>query len=237
MTPDTVVLQRAGCSSIESMTINNQMRWAGNVVRMPEDRLPKQLFYGELINGKRPAHKPMKRFKDYIKNNLKAVGMNVGNWEADAANRAGWRQSVKQGCSRFEEERIKHAKTKRDVRKGEEIDFPAEVKTWKCEECDRVLLSKAGYVNHVKVHGKEQNQSTYAHFLPPKPEENTCVVCGKMCKSSFGLKRHTKIHKDVIPQIDAANPVKTILVICDVCLKTCKSCKNMDGSKKKLMTK
>ena len=89
MTPDTVVCQRAGCSSIESMIINNQKGWAGHGVRMPEDRLPKQLFYGELINGKHPAHKPKKRFKDCIKNNLKAVGMNVGNWEADAVNRAG----------------------------------------------------------------------------------------------------------------------------------------------------
>ena len=144
MTPDTVVLQRAGCSSIESMIINNQMRWAGHVVCMLEDRQPKQLFYDELINGKRPPHKPKKRFKDFIKNNLKAVGMNVGNWEADAVNRAGWRHSMKQGCSRFEEERIKHAKTKRAVRKGGEIDLPAEVKSWKCEECDHVCCQRQG---------------------------------------------------------------------------------------------
>ena len=58
LTPDTVVLQRASCLSIKAMRINNQMRWAGHGVRMQEERLPKQLFYGELVNGKRPQHKP-----------------------------------------------------------------------------------------------------------------------------------------------------------------------------------
>ena len=41
----------------------------------------KQLFYGELMTGKRPQHKPKKRFKDCIKNNLKAFKIPVENWE------------------------------------------------------------------------------------------------------------------------------------------------------------
>ena len=63
-TPETLVLEKARTSSIEKKIILNQMRWLGHVVRIEEDRLPKQLFYGELIIGKRPQHKPKKRFKD-----------------------------------------------------------------------------------------------------------------------------------------------------------------------------
>ena len=61
--------------------MKNQLRWAGHVVRMVDERIPKQLFYGELMTGKRQPHKPKKRFKDCIKNNLKAFKIPVENWE------------------------------------------------------------------------------------------------------------------------------------------------------------
>ena len=70
-TPDTVVLKRASSTSIEKRLILNQMRWAGHVVRMGDGGLPKQLSYSELTRGKRPQHKPRKRFKDVLKSNLK----------------------------------------------------------------------------------------------------------------------------------------------------------------------
>ncbi|KAK9395647.1 hypothetical protein NXF25_019008 [Crotalus adamanteus] len=50
--PDTDVLSRAGLSSIYTLLMKAQMRWAGHVVRMPDHRIPKQLFYGELSQGK-----------------------------------------------------------------------------------------------------------------------------------------------------------------------------------------
>ena len=223
ITPDTVVLQRAGCLSIEAVILNEQMRWAGHVVRMQDDRLPKQLFYGELVNGKRPPHKPKKRYKDCVKNNLKVLGMDVGNWEKVAENRASWRSSVKEGCNMFEKQRLKHAKLKRAARKGNNINLTGELKTWNCETCGRVLLSKAGYVNHLKAHTHVQTQSRYTSLLPPKPDSTTCVVCNKVCKTAPGLKRHMVVHKDVIPQHSTINPVKTVTFICHICMKACKS--------------
>ena len=45
---------------------------------------------------------------------------------------------------------------------------------------------------YVKSHSNLKNQETYKLSLPSHPHGNTCVFCGKVCKSSPGLKRHEK---------------------------------------------
>ena len=78
------------------------MRWAGHLVRMEDFRLPKQLFYGELIRGKRPQNKPRKRFKDVVKDGL---NIDVDEWEVMTENRATWRKLAMEGCIEFEHKR------------------------------------------------------------------------------------------------------------------------------------
>ena len=220
LTPDTVVLRKAKCSSVESLVMKNQLRWAGHVVRMEDNRIPKQCFYGELACGKRPRHGPKKRFKDTIKNNLKSFKMPVDNWEELAMNRAEWRRSVNKGAEIFEKERVDHAELKRSLRKGS-ASLPDEAVKWKCDTCSRILLSKAGYVNHMKSHERVPAEST--HVLPPQPGDTTCAVCEKTCKTTAGLKRHMKIHKDIIPQRSAVNPITVLDFICHICHRPCKS--------------
>lgn len=47
-----------------------QIRWAGYVTRMPDVRIPKQLLYGELFQGKRSVSGQRKRFEDSLKVSL-----------------------------------------------------------------------------------------------------------------------------------------------------------------------
>ena len=50
--PDTEVLSRANQPSVHILLMRDQVRWAGHVARMPDERIPKQLLYGELTDGK-----------------------------------------------------------------------------------------------------------------------------------------------------------------------------------------
>ena len=74
----------------------------------------------------------------------------------------------------------------------------AKVETWfclltnshaKCDVCECVLLTKTGYVNHMKANDNNTKQSSYTNI------NNTDVVCNKICKSASDLKRHMVVHK------------------------------------------
>ena len=51
--PDTEILEQTGMSSIFTILRKTQLRWVGHVVRMPDERLPKRILYGELLTGAR----------------------------------------------------------------------------------------------------------------------------------------------------------------------------------------
>jgi len=50
---NTSVLEISGLTGIEAMLLQAQFRWVGHVVRMPDTRIPKQIFYGQLTVNRR----------------------------------------------------------------------------------------------------------------------------------------------------------------------------------------
>ena len=44
-------------------------------MRMPDDRIPKQVFCGQLAVGTRPQYGPVRRYKDSLKETMKKCGM------------------------------------------------------------------------------------------------------------------------------------------------------------------
>ena len=209
---DVEVLEKCHCESIEATILKHRLRWAGHVVRMGEERIPKQLLYGELAEGKRPPHKPKMRYRDCLKSSLKAAHISVDNWEAQAMERNSWRNTIHQGRRSFEEARIKYEKLKRSARKGFEFEFPTikgDRLQLTCEICGRVCLSKAGKLSHLRKH----RTMTKDYGNVGNDHIKICTICGKECKSEGGLKRHARIHKNYT--VDS--------LACQLCSKNCKT--------------
>ena len=61
------------------MVMKSCLLRVGHIVRMDDGRLPRQLFSGEMWEGKRSTLKPKKRFKHTIKYYLKQSGLSVDN--------------------------------------------------------------------------------------------------------------------------------------------------------------
>ena len=184
--PDTEVLERSGLGSIESLLLRHRLRWAGKLVCMSDSRLPKQVFFGALAEGKRPQHKPKLRFKDCLKRSLEQCKMNIDSWQDDCSNETEWKSAVSVAVAAAESSRIDHEKMKRCARKHEE--FTTSASHLACDICSRICLSKAGLKSHMRSH-ENQPAFDYADI-----EQFQCSQCNKVCKSSGGLKRHMNMH-------------------------------------------
>jgi len=66
---------------MEAIIAERQLRWIGHVIRMPENRLPRRVLYGELKEGRRSAGGQHKRFKDCLKATLKKNAIPLTNWK------------------------------------------------------------------------------------------------------------------------------------------------------------
>ena len=124
-----------------------QLRWTGHVTRMPDERLPEKVLYGELQEGKRSQGGQKKRYKDTLKASLKDFNILTESWEQAAQDRTKWRCLINKGASQFEEKRICEAERKRKERKAQS--------EFTCSICNRQFKLKLGYTainEHTNTH-------------------------------------------------------------------------------------
>ena len=76
------VLKQAGLPSMEDLLIRKNLRWTGHLLRMPTDRLPRQVLYSQLPDGQQPRGHPRLRYKDTIKGNLKKSDIDTNLWKS-----------------------------------------------------------------------------------------------------------------------------------------------------------
>ena len=116
--PDTEVLKKAKMQSVHTLLNLAQLRWTGHVTRMPDERLPKKVLYGELQEGKRSQGGQKKRYKDTLKASLNDFNIQTESWEQAAQDRqSGVASSTKVPPNLKQKESVK---LKESVKKGKQ---------------------------------------------------------------------------------------------------------------------
>ena len=123
------VLNKVKMPSIDALLLQSQLRWSGHLVRMGDDRIPKQLFYCELAEGHRQRGRPKLRFKDTLRQSLQKANIDSTHWETKAGNRSGWRRVVRSGAKAYEKTRQHDQVKKREITKSRALT--AEPLRWK----------------------------------------------------------------------------------------------------------
>ena len=150
MIPNTEVLQRCAQAGIEQDIKRAQLHWSGHLVRMADDRIPKDVFYGELDAGHRTRGGQPKRYKDVLKATLKSCGIPHNSWEATATDSALWRSTCHSGLRDHEEKRCDTLRDKRMRRKA--IQPSSNIDTFLCHVCGRLYASRIGLHSHNRTH-------------------------------------------------------------------------------------
>ena len=155
---DTEVLQKTKMESVHAFLKRSQLRWANHVFRMPDERLPKRLLYGELSEGKRSLGDQRKRYKDTLKASLESCGINSNTWEEMAQDRPTWHNAVSTGVSSFEAKRVEEQKQKRQHRKIKASTASQFVSTlaYPCPKCTRLFNARIGLICHLRTHKSQE---------------------------------------------------------------------------------
>ena len=150
---DIEVLKRAGMQSVHTFLKLAQFRWTGHVTRIPDERLPKKILYGEFQVGKRSHGGQKKRYKDTLKTSLKEFNIPTESWEQIAQDRTKWRGFIKRGAGEYEAKRIK-AEQKRAQRKVRAKASPTELSSsdLSCSICNRQFRARIGLISHLRTH-------------------------------------------------------------------------------------
>ena len=74
------ILQRANLPSMTSILTEKTLNWLGHVHGKENNRIPRQLLYSQVCNGKRNEGRPKVRFKDVTKRNMKQRNISATSW-------------------------------------------------------------------------------------------------------------------------------------------------------------
>ena len=125
-----------------------RLRSLGHVARMEDGRLPKDMLYGELATGSRPAGRPTPRYKDVCKRHLRAGDIAPTDLEALAADRNLWRLTTKFAAVKIEQKLKEQHEMKRQRRRVRAPSDTLDDKAFVCQACKKTCRSLIGLYSH-----------------------------------------------------------------------------------------
>ena len=135
--------------SMPSLLIQRRLRWLGHAHRMEPDRLSREILYGELRESVRRVGRPMLRYKDVIKRDLRSALIDTSELVEIAKHRDTWRQSVKAGVSKAEANARVQDTCKRAARR-ERAASARDSTRHVCATCNRDCHSRIGLHSHTR---------------------------------------------------------------------------------------
>ena len=146
------VLEIAGLPSIYTLLRQRRLRWLGHVHRMNDGRIPKDLLYGELVKGERNRGRPILRYRDVCKRDLKALDIDPSSWERIASDRDAWKHTLKRQLPKGEDKWKSKVAVKRARRKekAKTSTLPQKPTTFICQKCGRDCKARIGLLSHSK---------------------------------------------------------------------------------------
>ena len=88
------VLSRTGLPTLYTLLRQRRLSWLSHVRRMEDSCIPKDILYGDLATRRRSTVRPLLRFKDIFKRDMRALDINTESWEDLAADRGSWRNTL-----------------------------------------------------------------------------------------------------------------------------------------------
>ena len=132
------------------------MMMVGHSRKMEDSRIPKDILYGELAQGKRPIGRPHLRFKGVVKRDLVGMKINIDSWEQLADDWAKWRATVYKHIMASEARRHEIAAEKgrvRSERSAAQQEGANITNTYQCDLCGRQCLSRIGLYTYFSSNG------------------------------------------------------------------------------------
>ena len=165
----TTIRKMAKQLRVSSILAQRRLRFLGHLLRMPDERLPKQLLVSAPLGGKRRAGGQKRRWNDIVANDLKQCNL-PGTWRELAQERNSWRTTIKHSVellNKKAEETEKSCKDdKKRRRKQRELQLNSE-NALQCSHpgCSFRALNKAGLTNHQRQRHSNtlRSQCQYCH--------------------------------------------------------------------------